>query len=42
MFRRRRIYALGVLGGTVMLMVAAMAAPASAEVQTGATTEEAE
>ncbi len=35
MFRRRRIYALGVLGGTVMLMVAAMAAPASAEVIQG-------
>ncbi|MDA2979099.1 MAG: hypothetical protein O3B42_04975 [Actinomycetota bacterium] len=32
MFKRRRIFALAVLGGTTMLMVAGMAAPASAEV----------
>lgn len=32
MHRRKRLAALGVLGGTVMLMVASLAAPASAEV----------
>jgi hypothetical protein len=35
MFKRRRIFALAVLGGTTMLMVAGMAAPASAEVIQG-------
>ena len=32
MYRRKRLAALGVLGGMVMLMVASLAAPASAEV----------
>ena len=35
MRRRRRLFALSVLGGTVLLMVAASAAPASAEVIQG-------